>query len=251
MRLFFGCSQWGYESWRGSIYPESAAPHEYLRFYSKIFNSVELNTTFYNGAEAASLLRWKGKVSSGFRFCPKFPKSISHDSRLENCELQTHQFLKAVNVLADNLGHSFLQLRSYFGMSELNSLKKFLELIPKDFRICIEPRISAIKDSNFIGKITDILRENSAGIVITDSAETRPYLNNLQLTSHTAFIRFISYDHSTDLMRINEWFGQLRKWRDRQLPEVYFFLHFPSEQSNTGLVNKFREECETFISEMK
>ena len=246
MKLYYGCSQWGYDSWRGSVYPADASSHELLRYYARLFRCVEINSTFYNKADPSVFRRWKSKVSRDFKFCPKFPKTVSHDNRLTDCTSETQDFLKGINIFRENLGPAFLQLHKYFGQSEINSLGRFLSDIPDDFRICIEPRLSVIKDKDFLARILSVAKEHSAGIAITDSAETHPYLNNFSLTSHFAFIRFISYGHSTDLPRIETWISQFRKWSDKGLPEAFFFLHFPEDTADTGLVKKYIEICNDF-----
>jgi len=246
MKLYFGCSQWGYESWRGSMYPEKAASGDLLRYYSKIFNAVELNPTFYNGADPSALMRWKHKVDENFRFCPKVPKRISHEKKLSDIENDLDDFLIGINSLGINLGVIFLQLNNFFGEADLESLNKFLGMVPDNFRISVEPRIPMLQDSDLLGQTLSILKENNAGIVITDSIESREFANSLRLTNHTAFIRFISYSHETDYSRIDEWFRQIKKWGEKGLPEVYFFLHFPVEQHETNIVEYFLSKAEYF-----
>ena len=251
MRLFYGCSQWGYESWRGSIYPHNAGASEFLNYYSRKFNSVELNPTFYNGADPQSMLRWKNKTPEGFRFCPKVPRSISHDKLLSGSEAEMRDFLAGISMLGNRLGTVFLQLSNRFNDSDLGVLETFLSAFPEDFSFSVEPRIGIMCRKDIADKFLEVLRETGKGIVITDSIDTKPYINNLRLTSHTAFVRFIAYGHSTDIPRIDEWFVQLGKWRDKGLPQAYFFLHFPSESSDAELVEYFTELSAKFSEAYK
>ncbi len=247
MKLYFGCSQWGYESWRGSLYPENSASGDLLRYYSRMFNAVELNPTFYNGADPAAMMRWKHKVDENFRFCPKVPKRISHEKKLSDIDNELNDFLTGVNFLGPNLGVIFLQLSNHFGAADLESLNNFLAKVPGTFKISVEPRIPMMQEEELLRQTLSILRENNAGIVITDSIESREYVNSLRLTNHTAFIRFISYGHETDFQRLDEWFAQIEKWNSKGLPESYFFLHFPNEQNETGLVNHFLRRTESLM----
>ncbi|MBX7041910.1 MAG: DUF72 domain-containing protein [Ignavibacteria bacterium] len=251
MRLYYGCSQWGYESWRGSIYPENSKSSDFLHYYSRKFNTVELNSTFYNGAEPQSILRWKNKTPDGFRFCPKVPRSVSHEKLLSDTANEMRDFLSGVNMFGDKLGTVFLQLSNSFGESDFGILESFLSAVPDDFSLSVEPRLGLISRKEPATRLLEILQATGKGIVITDSVETKPYINNLKLTSHTAFIRFIAYGHSTDRQRIDEWFVQLGKWRDKGLPRSYFFLHFPSESSDTELVHYFTELSEEFAETVK
>jgi uncharacterized protein YecE (DUF72 family) len=246
MKLYYGCSQWGYESWRGSLYPANAGSHDFLRYYSRMFNSVELNSTYHQGADPANLLRWKNKVKPGFRFCPKVPKTISHAKKLINIDEDLRSFLQGVNTLGENLGVIFLQLNKYFDERDFAALNDFLKMIPEEFMISVELRIPQMQDAVLIDGILTILKKNKAGVVITDSIESREYINNIRLTNHNAFVRFIAYGHETDYSRIDEWFKQIEKWSDKGLPAVYFFLHFPVELYDTGLVEYFLRKTEQF-----
>lgn len=246
MDLYFGCSQWGYESWRGSLYPTNAGSSDFLRYYSRMFNSVELNSTYYNGADPAALIRCKNKVKPGFRFCPKVPKTISHQKNLKNIDEDLHSFLRGVNVLGENLGVIFLQLNNYFGANDIAELNNFLGIIPVEFMISVEIRIPQMQDAVLNEKILSVLKEHKAGVVITDSIESREYINNIRLTNHNSFIRFIAYGHETDYSRIDEWYRQIERWSDKGLPSAYFFLHFPVELHDTGIVEYFLKKTELF-----
>ena len=246
MELYFGCSQWGYKNWRGSLYPPNSGSSDFLRYYSRMFNSVELNSTYYNGADPAALLRWKNKVKPGFRFCPKVPKTISHEKKLKSIDEDLRSFLYGVNVLGENLGVIFLQLNIYFCETDIAELNNFLGIIPGEFMISVEIRIPQMQDVVLTNNVLSVLKEHKAGVVLTDSIESREYINNIRLTNHNAFIRFIAYGHETDYSRIDEWFRQIERWSEKGLPTVYFFLHFPLELHDTGLVEYFLKKIVQF-----
>jgi uncharacterized protein YecE (DUF72 family) len=246
MKLYFGCSQWGYESWRGTLYPEDSHPSDFLRIYAGMFNSVELNSTFYNGAEPSNLLRWKNKIKPGFKFCPKIPRIISHEKRFVGIDDELRSFLSGINILGSSLGTTFLQLSNSFSYEEINKFETFLTKYPSEVQLSIEPRIHIIQDRRYLDALLNVIRENRRGVVITDTIDTHPYLNSIRLTNHMAFIRFIAYGHETDHMRIDEWFGQLDKWREKGLPTAYFFLHFPSELNDPGLIQYFLKRADEF-----
>ncbi len=243
MKLYLGCSQWGWESWKGGLYPQNIKPSDYLSNYSRIFNAVELNPTFYDEVSSKTIVRWKSMVTSDFRFCPKFPGSISHDRVLRNVASLTSRFVKSVKQFDENLGIGFLQLPLKFSHSELHLLDEFLKSLPRDFQISVELREPFLRNAEHVKIAMDIIENNSAGIVLTDGVETRKYLNSLRLTNNSAFIRFLSYNHPTDLKRIDDWIKLIERWREKGLREVYFFLHFPDEFQKPDIVvyslNKF------------
>jgi uncharacterized protein YecE (DUF72 family) len=46
--LRIGMSGWRYRGWRGKLYPKDSAQHRELEFAAGIFNSVEINGSFYS-----------------------------------------------------------------------------------------------------------------------------------------------------------------------------------------------------------
>jgi hypothetical protein len=42
-----GCSGWNYPHWRETIYPKGLPSHRWLEHYATLFDTVEINYTFY------------------------------------------------------------------------------------------------------------------------------------------------------------------------------------------------------------
>jgi hypothetical protein len=51
-RVRIGCSGWSYGDWRSGLYPEGLPQRRWLERYAEIFDTVEVNATFYPPAEA-------------------------------------------------------------------------------------------------------------------------------------------------------------------------------------------------------
>jgi uncharacterized protein YecE (DUF72 family) len=60
--LRIGCSGWNYKSWRGKFYPQGLPPAQWLRYYASIFNTVEVNNTFYRLPEASAFAAWRAQT---------------------------------------------------------------------------------------------------------------------------------------------------------------------------------------------
>ncbi|PWN62931.1 DUF72 domain-containing protein [Chryseobacterium viscerum] len=82
--LYIGCSGFYNNDWKGSLYPENTPGKDFLSLYSKTFNAVEINSTFYRKPTAKTLQKWYDETPEAFRFFIKIPKSITHENRLEN-----------------------------------------------------------------------------------------------------------------------------------------------------------------------
>jgi Protein of unknown function DUF72 len=95
MAVRVGTSGWSYPSWRPGFYPEGLQPAEFLTFYARHFDTVELNSTGYRLPSEDQFRRWADAVPDGFRFAVKLPLQ-----RLD----RVGPFLERVVALGDRLG---------------------------------------------------------------------------------------------------------------------------------------------------
>jgi hypothetical protein len=63
-----GCSGWNYRDWRGRLYPEGVPPARWLELYSRVFDTVEVNSTFYRLASQTAVRRWVEQTPEKFTF---------------------------------------------------------------------------------------------------------------------------------------------------------------------------------------
>lgn len=225
-----GGTQWGLKDWVGGLYPRRAKEKDFLTFYTRQLNTIELNTLFYHLQSIAVIEKWASMAEKGFRFCPKFPSSISHDQPLENAEKDTEQFIDHVRHFGVHLGPSFLQLSDRFGPDRAHLIERYVRRMPVDFPFCLELRHEEWFQGGGIARdCWQLLRTLGIGTVITDTSGRRDCLH-MKLTAPRAFIRFVGNDlHSTDFERIDAWAERLSSWIGLGLREVYFFIHSHNE----------------------
>ena len=108
--IALGTSSWSFDAWQGVFYPEGVGKTEMLEYYARQFPTVEVNTSFYGLPVPSTLIKWVESVPSGFTFALKFPKRISHEKRLVDCEAETLAFIDALHALGSCAGPAFLQL---------------------------------------------------------------------------------------------------------------------------------------------
>jgi uncharacterized protein YecE (DUF72 family) len=113
--LYIGCSGFYNNDWKGSLYPENAPSKDFLSLYSKTFNTVEINSTFYRKPTSKTLLKWYDETPHSFRFFIKIPKSITHLNRLENSKEEIGAFCSHIQShLKDKLSGFLYQLPPSF-----------------------------------------------------------------------------------------------------------------------------------------
>jgi hypothetical protein len=79
-----GCSGWQYDSWRGRLYPEGIGKGRWLEHYAQVFDTVEVNSTFYRLASREAVARWVEQTPPGFVFTAKASRYMTHIRRLQN-----------------------------------------------------------------------------------------------------------------------------------------------------------------------
>lgn len=104
--IYIGLPQWAHPKWvRLGITS--------LEEYARHFNCVEGNTTLYALPKADIVARWHAQTTDAFRFCFKFPATISHQAALRNCDDWYKSFSRAcrhLNHALDNTGCNYPQL---------------------------------------------------------------------------------------------------------------------------------------------
>jgi uncharacterized protein YecE (DUF72 family) len=94
-----GCSGWAYREWRGRFYPERMPQREWLHHYSRRFETVEVNNTFYKLPTAEAVNGWIEQTPRGFRFTIKASRYITHIKRLNSPEKYVERFLASIEPL--------------------------------------------------------------------------------------------------------------------------------------------------------
>ena len=240
-KVYVGAAKWGRKDWVGKLYPKGTKDKDFLGFYTKHFNSIELNATHYQLPPASWVERWVAQAGPGFRFCPKVVNTISHLRWLENVEEPTEEFIDRIKLFGDKLGMVFLQLSDRFTPKRMNTLKDYLSDWPKDIPLALELRSGEWFDADdkAYDDIFYFMRDKGVTSVITDTSGRRDVLH-MRLTTPTAFIRFVGNNcHLTDYTRMDEWIDRITQWLEMNIHTIYFFLHQHDEKYTPEIANYF------------
>ena len=254
--IYLGCAVWSYKGWLGNFYPARTKPSEFLRLYSEQFSTVEGNTTFYATPQPKTVAKWVEQTASEFKFCPKFPKEVTHQGLLTQNIAKAKSFLEIMQGLGDRLGIVFAQLPPSYSPYYFDDLQNFLIAFQENAcSLAVEVRHREwFKESN-AKRLNQMLQELSITRVILD---TRPIYNspddpqakssrkkpNLPvqpiLTSDRALVRFISHpERKYNESYLEQWVNQVEKWVN-QGKTVYFFVHCPLEERSPDTAHYFQ-----------
>ncbi len=241
LQVFLGATGWSMKDWVGRVYPPKTKARDYLAFYAKQFNSIELNTTHYRIPALAQVEKWKQQVPSDFRFCPKVPQLISHGRQLGIDTPHVDHFLDVIAGLGDKLGCCFLQLPPYFDTTRWGALEKLLDHWPAaSIPLALEFRHASWFEDPGPGRAAfKRIEELGFGLVITDVAGRRDVLH-MRISAPFTLVRFVGNGlHETDYRRADAWVQRLTQWADSGLQQAFFFPHQPDNLLAPDMIDYF------------
>jgi uncharacterized protein YecE (DUF72 family) len=104
-KVRIGVSGWRYTPWRGHFYPPGLAQWRELQHASRVFNSLELNGSFYSLQRPSSYAMWAGHAPPVFVFAVKGSRYITHMLKLRGVEAALANFFASgLFELGDKLG---------------------------------------------------------------------------------------------------------------------------------------------------
>jgi uncharacterized protein YecE (DUF72 family) len=129
-KLYLGTSGWNYKHWTdGVFYPKGLKSSDWLDFYARHFDTVEVNNTFYGLPEKSVFESWRSTAPPGFVFTIKASRHFTHIKRLMDPETHVDLFLSRAVGLADKLSCILFQLPPQFDYQpeRLEALLSFMD----------------------------------------------------------------------------------------------------------------------------
>ena len=164
-----GCSGWNYAEWRGTVYPRKLPRSRWLEHYATLFDTVEVNATFYRLPTTKAVAGWVDQTPDDFRFAVKASRYLTHIRRLRDLGPGLERFYACIEPLvrSPKLGPVLWQLPETFHRDD-ERLAAALERLPPG-RHCFEFRHA----SWFVDDVYALLRQAvaSGATVIVASHE--------------------------------------------------------------------------------
>ena len=227
-KYWIGCSGFGYDEWIGGFYPQGLERHKFLEYYARHFNTVEINTTFYNWPERRQVLIWTRKTPEYFSFSFKLPQDITHEKKLINASKDVIKFLDILSpvIEANKLGVILVQLPPSL-RRDIKRLETFLAEIPHEkYKFAVEFR----HESWLVRETFTVLSKYNVAYVAVDEPLLPPIL---EITANFTYIRFHGhgknpwyfYDYKEE--ELKPWVRRI-KYAEDLVNEIfiYFNNHF-------------------------
>lgn len=248
-RVRIGISGYDYKPWRGKFYPETLASRHWLRYAASIFDTIELNGTFYSLKSPDVFRRWVSEVPPGFLFAVKGSRFITHNLKLRNASGALANFYASgVLALGRMTGPFLWQLPATYQFDRPR-VAEFLALLPRDSweaaelarahderlrrgalteaatRVRYRHAFEVRHPSYFTDEFAELLREHDIGFVVADTAGKFPYAETV--TSRFVYVRL----HGSRQLYVSgytddelaTWAGRIEGWRSDGL-DVYVYF---------------------------
>ena len=141
-RVWIGTSGWSYRHWRGVFYPKEVKPAGFLEYYTRHFDCVELNASFYRLPKKETVAGWVQRTPGYFRFAAKLHRLVTHQKKLHLVEEALAAYFSVMEALKPRLGPILIQLPPSLSF-DAERVDRFLRLLTTDYgsyRYALEAR---------------------------------------------------------------------------------------------------------------
>ena len=197
-----GCSGWIYKDWRGVVYPEGLPQRAWFGHYATLFDTVEINNTFYRLPPPETVEAWAAQAPPGFCYAVKLGQFGSHRMKLRDAVSWLPNHLDRVERLGKSLGPTLVHLPPRWKRN-VERLDEFLSVAPSHLRWAVE-----VRDASWLHEETfDVLRRHRAALCIHDLLADHPW----ELTTDWTYVRFHG-PHALTQKYVGRYGGR-RLWR--------------------------------------
>ena len=181
-RVHIGCSGWVYRHWKGGFYPAELPQKRWFEHYSRDFDTVEINASFYRVPLVSTFEGWREKAPPGFRYAVKANRFMTHMKKLLDCEQPLEEFISLARRLGPTLGPILYQLPPSLH-KDLPRLEAFLKRLPGDLEHVVEFRHKSWYEDD----VLELLDRRGAGFVTHDLVGL---VSPRWASGRTAYVRF-------------------------------------------------------------
>ena len=203
-----GCSGWQYKHWRGNFYPTALPQKQWFTHYAAVFDTVEINNSFYRLPEAATFADWGARAPRRFLFAVKASRFLTHMKKLKDPEEPVERFFSRARSLKTHLGPVLYQLPPGWKL-DWDRLEHFLQVLPHGVRHVIEFR----EPTWYTPEVFALLERHRVSLCLHDmpgSATGRLRVGPcIYVRFHGASGR---YDGSYPDQRLADWADRLQEW---------------------------------------
>jgi uncharacterized protein YecE (DUF72 family) len=211
-RILLGTSGWSYKEWIGPFYTKE--DKSMLRAYTKVFKTVEIDSTFYRYPSKGTVMGWTKYSPEDFVYVAKLPKLITHEKKLDlaqGIQEDLDKFIELMEPLwtSGKLGCILIQLPPKFDYKP-NELEDFFKILPSQIKFSVEFRdLSWMREETW-----ELLTKYNVAYTIVDEPLLPP---ETHLTADFAYFRWHGkgqrpwYNYRYDVEELEPWVPKVKK----------------------------------------
>ena len=236
-KIRIGCQGWNYDDWTTKaggefiFYPRGTRSADMLALYAEIFDTIEVDSTFYAIPPLSTLENWYKKTPENFTFSLKLPQEISHTHGLRKTSFPVlEEFCERVKELKEKLAVVLIQMPPQFEASKENAqnLREILAQLPQEIRFAVE-----FRERGWLVEWTfEELEKNKVALALVEGnwiPRALMFETIGKFKSDFAYIRFMG---ERDLVRFDKIYREgdanLEIWKDEiekiKAKEIYIYF---------------------------
>lgn len=241
-KIRIGVSGWSYDEWKGVFYPDDLADDDQLEYATRMFDTIEVNATFYSLTDPHTCRRWRDTAPRDFRYSIKGSRYITHVRRLNDPEQPLANFFASgILELGVLIGPILWQLPTNFGL-EPERLGRFLDTLPHDTKAAVtlaKGHDDRVKDAAYgngenhrirhvlefrhesfmTEEVARMAQSHGVALCFSHTAEW-PYVE--EVTAGFVYLRLHGpgelYASSYPKAQLDRWVNRIRAWRSGDHP---------------------------------
>ncbi len=222
-----GCSGWDYRDWTDIFYENSEVSK--LQAYSQVFNTAEINSTFYSYPSQGIVFGWGKYTPPDFRFAVKLNRIMTHEKLLDiskGVEDDLRRFVELLKPLKDSGKLACILIQLPPGMKfKKDRVEAFLNILPHEIRFALEYRNRTwLTDETY-----ELLSGHNVASVVVDEPALQP---QVRITSDISYIRWhghgdkMWYNYKYSTKELAQWIPVIREMSESCDLYGYFNNHY-------------------------
>ncbi|MBC7937869.1 MAG: DUF72 domain-containing protein [Rhizobacter sp.] len=168
-------------------FPDAFKEKSRLNYYASLFDSVEINSSFYKMPLPATFQKWANDVPGNFQFSIKLWRDITHVKELKFKPGDVEIFLNAADKAGNTKGPLLIQFPGKINIDYYSQVAALLEQVR--LHNAINKRRIAVEFRNtdwYVCEAMELLDEYDASLVLHDIPKSK----NTQLNKKAKFVYF-------------------------------------------------------------
>ncbi|MEO6631104.1 MAG: DUF72 domain-containing protein [Mucilaginibacter sp.] len=197
-------------------FPPEYLAHSRLAYYATLFNSIEINSSFYRLPMPSTVAKWAADVPGNFRFTFKLWRQITHNKELVFDITDVTRFMDVINNADSRKGSVLVQFPPSLTVAARGGLAHLLNIITEANTAQWDINVEFRHRSWYNDEIYELLTSFNVGLVLQDMPKSAT--PQVITADNFVYLRFHgpggSYKGSYSDEVLSEYSYYIREWQE-------------------------------------